>query len=592
MSGQQYQKNVPVSLGLFYAIGEPVHKRKYVDKSIFYNLMPNNDLFTEFSNINKNIFDTNIKNINRLLVNYLSYHINTPDEYIFNFFDNHTKCIRTTIDTMISNGNFTVHEFIDMYNKYMKNLTVMIQMWRDIDFKISVNGMYDYSYIKLLGSCIFYANVLTATYQNGIGLEDVVTSTIDISNTDQMSGLFEIDNFCNKIIILDGFFKPVRFIQSKLPSETCDVIMNKIINDLNKLITTGENLINIKSLIRLGLTLNDNITFVTLYRNKLSQRLLTQKYKDLSFEKEILHAFNAKNVAEVLAMMCYQISDINSSIIDNNTLKRIVVNNVTTPINKNVVKFKILRDYAWDYDSTNTIENIRFPQRIQCYFDLIVQQYKNIYPYKKISYLYDKCVATITVNIHMKDQDCECKLQLNLLQLAVFMIINEYENISAVDIAKTLGVSLKAPFIAATLTALITNNLITLPVNCQNNPTVPFRINKEYLLENNRVSLLESQSDVQLPETSVDMQTDAQNNMLGTMQDETQENTPSAIVMKPMMLSYIVDKGTIDITELYEHMVNKYTYINEDIMIQMLQELQVQNKIFIDQNQVTYLNSN
>jgi hypothetical protein len=470
------------------------------------------------------ILDSRFMEVNAIMMNKLvKYLIQNGFEsfatIIIEIFNDYTNKIGLYIQNEFETKTFTVGGLLKKYNAYMQNSNILKNCLNDFDQEVILeNSKINYSYIQLIKSYTFYANVINKKYMDNDTMkylyEILSNDIINNQNIDNLTSIFKIYQFYNKLSYIvkdnrDKYFNPE--LCNKLIIKdvvVMDQLLTMIINNINSSIkelatisikeTMEKKLEYIRTQITLGCNIaNDKTTFMLMYRKSLTERLLLEATEPL-IEKELLSSLNYRDLPEIYIKMLYQINDIGFSKKHNQYFQKMKVVNSTgkytmdlTKLNIKNCKFTVMKSYGWDLTNTMIFQ---MPQNVSIYIDIFNAYYNDLHKDRNLICNTDK--STVIVKMTLLDK--EYNIQMSLLQYLVINTINENGSICAIDIAKKLCITSLQPLVSV-LNSLMTNKLVTRENGLATDPKLCFTLNKSCSFPSTNLSLIALHRDVKTP---------------------------------------------------------------------------------------------
>lgn len=509
----------------------------------------------------------------------------------------HTTDIAKKIQYALDTNTFEINEFITEHNKYVKNSSILRNCLINFDCAVTLeNSKVNPSYIHLIKSYIFYANVINKRYNckdTELYLYEIISKYLDPKmDMHNLIAIFKIYNFYNrlsqivksdkekyfntelvdKLLIKDGDLS-----QQFLSMIIADIDVNiKELYNLTDAKIAGTKLQYIRDQITVGSNfINDKTLFMVMYRAQLSDRLMSENINPL-IEKELLTSLNYKNEPDIYAKMVYQINDAAVSIKHNINYQQLNINITSakykeydiSKLNKKICKFNVYKSYAWDITSAETIN---MPLDAAIYVDIFNVYYREQYKDRVLSCMYDKSTITIKMELNGKSYN----IHMTLAQYIVLNLINERVCISAVDIARTLGTGLKR--LNTILNNLICSRLINREQGPSTDPTIPFKINNAFTYPTEKISL------VKLLRKPLAPNSDSQT---------AEKSMPSATNIKALIIGIMVNNTEIEKSALIEQL-NKRTgcIISSEIVTSMVNDFIKMGKILETSTTYQYIKS-
>lgn len=509
----------------------------------------------------------------------------------------HTTNIAKKIQYALDTNTFEINEFITEHNKYVKNSSILRNCLINFDCAVTLeNSKVNPSYIHLIKSYIFYANVINKRYNckdTELYLYEIISKYLDPKmDMHNLIAIFKIYNFYNrlsqivksdkekyfntelvdKLLIKDGDLS-----QQFLSMIIADIDVNiKELYNLTDAKIAGTKLQYIRDQITVGSNfINDKTLFMVMYRAQLSDRLMSENINPL-IEKELLTSLNYKNEPDIYAKMVYQINDAAVSIKHNINYQQLNINITSakykeydiSKLNKKICKFNVYKSYAWDITSAETIN---MPLDAAIYVDIFNVYYREQYKDRVLSCMYDKSTITIKMELNGKSYN----IHMTLAQYIVLNLINERVCISAVDIARTLGTGLKR--LNTILNNLICSRLINREQGPSTDPTIPFKINNAFTYPTEKISL------VKLLRKPLAPNSDSQT---------AEKSMPSATNIKALIIGIMVNNTEIEKSALIEQL-NKRTgcIISSEIVTSMVNDFIKMGKILETSTTYQYIKS-
>lgn len=496
---------------IFNVFGE-----KYIVFNELNSTLLNNKLFNHFGNQNFidecfKILDGNSNEVNQSKMSLLIRSVLNSDydsiiNTIIEIFKTYFLNIANKIQNSITENNFTLSFFVNLYSDTNKKCDILIKNLNMIDKCIHSKNKHKYSTLSFIKNYIFYRIVLNKLYEfndNHYYIYDLISKCEDYDSyaISDLIIVFKMHQYFYNISNLikenqDKYFNIE--LNNKFTLRNDNLLLNKIMNCLNKKIellliidtktTNVDILLNeIRDLIKLGSEIfSDKKLFFSEYDSKLVTRLLSGKTNALhnaDIENELLTSINYNNNKDGFIKIKQKISDIKNSIYYTDVYKNLNVT-VTSEkyknlLNKNNVDIRVLGAYAWNLKNN---ADIRLPSELQIHSDIFNKYYINKYPDRILNFEYDKSLVEIKMqlgNVY--------KIRMNYSQYCVFATINNSGSINGIDISSQTNIPL------TNLSKILNSFLIVKLLNRQDgnasDPKLLFSINTNCVFDCEHVFL-------------------------------------------------------------------------------------------------------
>jgi hypothetical protein len=432
-----------------------------------------------------NIFESNIDDINILLIEHLTVHLfdinpqKFTDIFIFAF-NKITKKIYDDLNNDIIQNKPISDIFSNIYSEFNKNIKFIKKIFWYYDSNILHNKNTKYSNINLMAYCSFYLNVINNKYDNIVYLYDLINAEILLNPNDinKFKFIFKINIFYSKLLYVslnsDNTDEKLQVLLEKNNSFLLNISSNEIfITHLAKHIhnliqnLTEYNKFNFDFIFNIIEIINnfknENCKYNLFHNNFLSIRLInntniTKEY--LNFENNIINSLYFRN-HELKYIMKTKINNILNSELINNLFLNVPITKIVPKsqkyidfdmnnVNKHICNFKTLDNRIWKLNNNN----INIPTEISIYYDIYSSIYKKHIQYKNIYLNYENTTCDIELTI----KDKSINVNLNLLCIVILMNIIKYGQITCEQLIVNLEVSQVQ--INNSIDTLLTNNLI------------------------------------------------------------------------------------------------------------------------------------
>ncbi len=496
---------------IFNVFGE-----KYIVFNELNSTLLNNKLFINFGNQNfidecYKILDGNSNEVNQSKMSLLIRSLLNSDydsiiNTIIEIFKTYFLNIANKIQNSITENNFALSFFVNLYSDMNKKCDILIKNLNMIDKCIYSKNKHKYSTLSFIKNYIFYRIVLNRLYEfnnNHYYIYDLISKCEDYDSyaISDLIIVFKMHQYFYNIsnLIKENQEKYFNIeLNNKFTLRNDNLLLNKIMNYLNKKIellliidtktTNVDILLNeIRDLIKLGSEIfSDKKLFFSEYDSKLVTRLLSEKTNALhsaDIENELLTSINYNNNKDGFIKIKQKISDIKNSIYYTDVYKNLNVTITSEKyknlLNKNNVDICVLGAYAWNLKNN---ADIRLPSELQIHSDIFNKYYINKYPDRILNFEYDKSLVEMKMqlgNVY--------KIRMNYSQYCVFATINNAGSINGIDISSQTNIPL------TNLSKILNSFLIVKLLNRQDgnasDPKLLFSINTNCVFDCEHVFL-------------------------------------------------------------------------------------------------------
>ncbi len=244
---------------------------------------------------------------------------------------------------------------------------------------------------------------------------------------------------------------------------------------------------SIKDVIRMGTQFNERDMFILYYMKSLENRLF-KVVADLELEKDAISLFKVnKEDNRNIQRMFDMVKDIDDCRHHKKFVERLEVKVKKSTqekyaevgldpstFDKSKVTVFPLRHGVWDLTLTDDVGNYKVPLELQPYLDIFNAYYTMRHPHMNVSYDFNKGRAIVSVIL----SGTEYKIEVTTPQLFMLKQFNAMELISARDLAKNLGMTLKQ--LTPVLNSLIKSGLVDREKGEKDNPDLKFFLNKKF----------------------------------------------------------------------------------------------------------------
>jgi hypothetical protein len=476
---------------------------------------------------------TSDDDFNIVLFNNAVYHMTNQspelvNELLIKVFDTVTKGIATKIEVAINDDSFTVQMFINLYKDYYVHASRLAKYLLYFDRRTYFDSQNKYSYIGLVKTFAFYANVINRKYEDGTKkhyLYEIFNKTIETEANKQMEARKQKDR---KIEIKPGQIGNIsieEIIQLfkmyshyiKL-SSTAKTGKNELFNaELNNLflVTLGSNQEFIRSLTQyihdsiknlvgkenkvveeniceiIGLICNHFLErdMFNMYYEKLLEMRLQNSSFDQNMERKFINKFKRPDDNKIIQNMIYKLEDIEEMkslrkpyLSAKISVKSDKYKGKIDSMNLNVekVEARLFRHYAWSCTRFDDNSKMNIPFELAPYIDIYDKIYEKKYPYREIVWNFSQGVSVINMTFNGKTYTIEVATP----QLfALLQFESHSDKISATDLASKLGISLKR--LEPILKTLLITGLLAKEENKDNrDPTMLISLNEKFTIQN------------------------------------------------------------------------------------------------------------
>lgn len=498
---------------------------KSINMDIIKDSAYTNDKFMLFKQLCKTILagerNYNIVLLHNLIYNITNQNISLVDKVLIESFDEVTKSLQKDIQERISDNNFSIKYFVDMYKKYYSNGQTLAELVSYFDSKVLANNSNKYSHIKLIRSYIFYRNIVNHLYKSvdkghdyclyEIFSELIESNDIDINEIVQLFKMYLyyirlsyiakdnrdklFDEELNKMFLItlgsnqDFIKKLTHYLHTCIV--TCNTADNNntiMENNVSELITMVSNYFMEKDM------------FNMYYEKFLEMRLLNNDTNEM-LEKKFISKFKRPVDNRIIQNMIYKLDDIATAKKDRIWYENMEITITSDKykkyiksgsINHRIVNAKIFRYYAWSQSRDNESHNMNVPFDCAPYVDIYNQFYNKKYPYRELVWNYDQGVAVINLTIGAKIY----QVQVTTPQLFLLLQFNNNTEITAKDLASNLGISLSK--LGQIINVLLRARILIREENkSASDPTIKISLNNNFKYDNNKISLVNVNMNIQ-----------------------------------------------------------------------------------------------
>lgn len=512
-----------------YNIFGSINIKKTIPISIFKGLTTCTIGLERLSMLLTKILNGNYSSVNQLELNNLSIKLVGQDKQnilkmILELFSENTKNFAIILQNIIDNNTYTNNLFIELYNKYIQNMsnfkqyTYILNTYMKTDTGKYISTIYS--------TYMFYKNVIEHKYnynETQKNLYEIFVANITDEEHETFFKLFKIYNYYNWFsqTILNEKIRQTYFnkqldqdfsLSNKIFSSSFLELINKDVDQNIKSLKIQDNsqsesnniiIKNITNYIKTSMKMGDKIIFMINYLKYLQTRLLTSNI-DPFIENAIIKVLQYHNGPELYIKMKFCIQDLILSKYITKVIHNLPIINPTSAkynlfdssnCNKQICKYNIIRPYSWNDTLYGKYENygrLNEPATISYYIDIfdkyIIHPDSTVYDlfkYRKIIYDYINSIGTFNLTLNSKVY----KLTGNLLQIIVLMCINNNNNsITAQHVAEQIKIPIK--FLSPIFNSLLKINLIKRENTTSNNDVgMKFTLNIDWTTTDTLFSL-------------------------------------------------------------------------------------------------------
>lgn len=455
--------------------------------------------------------DFNIVMLHNLIYHMTNHNPELVNELIIKMFNNVTNDIANKLDSAIKDNTFTISLFIEIYKIYYLRSSKLSKFLSYFDDRVNANNQNKYSYIGLIRSYTFYANVINKKYDSCY-LYQIFTKQIE-NNSGSMEEISQLFKMYSYYIKLSNI--------SSLTKINKDALFNSELNNLF-LVTLGPNQMfirtltqyihdNIKSLVENeNEQIENNIAeLISLVANHFVERDLFNMYYEkllevrlknpnckLDIERKFIDKFKKPADNKIIQNMLYKITDIQEMI----GFKNIYLNATITitsdkfknkvnasTLDRNKVDGKLFRHGAWSHSKTNTIDILpmNIPFELEPNIAIYNKLYEKRYPHREIMWNFSNGTSVISLTLNNKVYHIE----LTTSQLFLLLQFNEHKSITAVDLASNLGIPLSK--LGLILQTLIKAKILKREIDKKSNdPSMLISLNHDFSHPSDKITIV------------------------------------------------------------------------------------------------------
>jgi len=482
------------------------------DKKVFNGMtLTSFDPKQKFEEICVNILDGN-HHVSRILLERLLFTLlDTQDKNdtsksvvtnsLINVFNVVTNKYAEHIQHTILEGTFSINDFLNRYQQLFDNTKLLRSAISYYDRNMRYeNGKF--SLIVLMKNMSLYNNVVNRTYfvsktQNNQYLYEILCNYLaedENMNLDNIVAVFKIYQFYNRLGSVsvikeadrDKYFNKELIKKFTISTGSAKLINTMLItvNDMIKGLSkeTNEekiqNLTNqLRDLLLMGVNIGDRDLFLMMYKNMMTERLLTYR-SDPQVEQQILKIFfDMRYEPELYAKMRYQLWDAIISRKHDEVFRNFSIKKTTdkfkdidlTKLRKDACNFMIMRSHAWE---TKELDQYNVPDVVAVYMAIFNSYYLREFRDQTLTFLHNQSTGVLTMKLA---NDVDYNIQMTLPQMYVLLTICKMESVTPKEISEKLNIPL--PKLGRILNSLIEVSLVKKEKGANNNPQVPFSIN-------------------------------------------------------------------------------------------------------------------
>ena len=464
---------------------------------------------TEFCNLLFHMMNNDPTEINKL---------------VFTVLTNATKDFKRIINEKLQQGDFSLRQFIEEYNKFYQN-TFMLKkhLWyydENVEIKNKNSSLSPY---ELLKNYIFYCNVKNTEYKyNGkdMNLYGIISSILekDKVTIDTILPLFKMRDFeqtLSSLIINDTdknkMFNVELNRQFMVTMGSNQEFVKSITAYLNnKIKEFGETHVKkegqedkdihaelekspIVEILKMATQFAERDLFNVYYQILMERRLLNSKLTEtnVTMERFLLTFFKKPEDNALIQKMNYKIDDIVESIESNNTFHGVKIRVTSekykdldlTNFNLKMCEFKVLRSSAWDCNSEEILP-YTCPLEIMPHVDSYIGFYGVKYgKMRKIKLNFDH--GSSIINITLGDKTYE--MLTTLPQMFLLMQFNKSKELSISELETALNVPRTK--LAIVLNSLLRCQILMRDPGKANDPNNKFYLNNNFTCDQTHLSL-------------------------------------------------------------------------------------------------------
>ncbi|AYV75934.1 MAG: cullin family protein [Terrestrivirus sp.] len=482
------------------------------DKKVFNGMaLTSFDPKQKFEEICVNILDGN-HHVSRILLERLLFTLlDTQDKNdtnksvvtnsLINVFNTVTNKYAEYIQHTVLEGTFSINDFLNRYQQLFDNTKLLRNAISYYDRNMRYeNGKF--SLIVLMKNMSLYNNVINRTYfmsktQNNQYLYEILCNYLaedENMNLDNIVAVFKIYQFYNRLGSVsaikeadrDKYFNKELIKKFTISTGSAKLIntMLTTVNDMIKGLSkeTNEekiqNLTNhLRDLLLMGVNIGDRDLFLMMYKNMMTERLLTYR-SDPQVEQQILKIFfDMRYEPELYAKMRYQLWDAIISRKHDEVFRNFSIKKTTdkfkdidlTKLRKDACNFMIMRSHAWE---TKEFDQYNVPDVVAVYMAIFNSYYLREFRDQTLTFLHNQSTGVLTMKLA---NDVDYNIQMTLPQMYVLLTICKMESVTPKEISEKLNIPL--PKLGRILNSLIEVSLVKKEKGANNNPQVPFSIN-------------------------------------------------------------------------------------------------------------------
>lgn len=460
----------------------------------------------------------NINGINYLLIENLVQSITNQNHQIltsmlFDIFNKTTIDFANMIKESLNDNTFTLQLFLKKYQEYYNNTNLLKKcLWYYDKNMISTNDIRArYSYIILMKNMAIYSNIIISKYKykdDDLYLYDIFNRFLtEQTPLNDILSLFKIYQFYNRLTTIrnngkyftNEIINKYKFLENNSSNNKLIQILNSHINEMIKDIfrekdvkNMNQLLNNIRSILQMGMTINNKLDFLLIYQYFLTDRLL--KYQsEPKIELELLKMFiNYKEEPEIYAKIKFQIYDTISSRMYTEIFHELNINIKTerfkdydiNKLKRDNCSFLVIRRNTWPLND-NDNDKYNVPDDIGIYLSIFSAYFTDRYKDKKIDYLHN--ISTGILKLKLRSYE-EYYIHMTLPQIYIILTIAKAGSIMAKDISNYLGISLSK--LSPIFNSLLDVELIIRSAGKSNDPCLLFSINWDKEFPNKKLSLV------------------------------------------------------------------------------------------------------
>lgn len=502
-----------------------VTKGKIPPEQIFKGLVRKTNYEKYLTDVFSEILKGNYSVVNQLAINStvcyaLSKGVDTLQKILISVINESTKNLHKSIQKMLSNSKYTNKNFLELYNEHVKNVMSLKRVLFVVsDYLKTDTGK---NLINVYANYIFYTNVINSKYTvkgEEFYLYEILLKNSNKTDLEEFFSLFKLYNYYFGFsfslkterekyfnIELDKIFTSSDTSNS---SDFVKIVMTDIDRSIRSLLKPEEDqkilentIQRASEYIKMCLKICDKTTFMANYLKYLQIRLM-ERSSNCDVENEFIKSFNFKDEPELYIKMRFCVNDMMMS----NYVTQLIhgignvqftsqkyVNCDTSKFNKNMCDYTTIRQYAWKdgkLGNMNYTERINEPPEVSFHIDLLDSLLKSKegsfheeFSNRTLFVDYDNSTAIMEVELSGKTY----KFNATLMQIIVFMTINNSGSISATDLSEKLGISLKN--LALILNSFISTKLVSKSASSNKDPQMILAINTKWSHKDDKVCLV------------------------------------------------------------------------------------------------------